>query len=218
MGSQAVDKSFLDVKLRLRSRTVGANAILDGDFALFVLAQRRVYPPGILAHVSVDDGEVFFLDGAVFPHPAEGAGGFGIFGHHNDAAGFAVQTVNQVTGQRFSRSARIFPGRLAAFTQARSFQVKPDTANETGPLAIFCGMADQPGRFVDDQQVSVLVDDVKKSVQCGKSGCHAGTPIARINGRSFTDCARVAGLKSFDSAEKLRNQRARPLEAVRADP
>ena len=62
----------------------------------FVFAQRRVNQTMLLAHMAVDDGEIFFFNGAAFQNFSEFAGDFGIFCDHNDAAGFAVETVHQM--------------------------------------------------------------------------------------------------------------------------
>ena len=46
--------------------------------------------------MAVDDGEIFLLDGAVLQDFSQLAGGGGIFGDDDDAAGFAVEPVHQV--------------------------------------------------------------------------------------------------------------------------
>ena len=92
----AFRKSSLDPIFGLGGRAVGADAVLDGDAAAFVLAERRVNQPVVVADVAVDDGEVFLLDGAGFPDFAQLAGGFGIFGDDDNAAGFAVEAVDQM--------------------------------------------------------------------------------------------------------------------------
>lgn len=50
----------------------------------------------IFAQVAVDNGEIFFFNGAAFENFSEFAGGPGIFCNQNDAAGFAVEAVDQV--------------------------------------------------------------------------------------------------------------------------
>ncbi len=87
-------KPAFDPEFGLGGRAVGADAVFDGDDAALVFAERRVNQAVVVADVAVDDGEVFFLDGAGFPDFAEFAGGFGIFGDDNDAAGFAVEAVD----------------------------------------------------------------------------------------------------------------------------
>ena len=88
-------ESPLDPIFGLGERAVGADAVLDGDAAALVPAERRVNQPVVIAHAAVNDGEVFLLDGAGFPDFAQFAGGFGIFGDEDDAAGFAVEAVDE---------------------------------------------------------------------------------------------------------------------------
>ena len=70
---------LFDPKFRLRRRAVGADAIFDGDAAVLVLAERRVNQAVILAHMAVDDGEIFFFNGAAFQNFSKFAGNGGIF-------------------------------------------------------------------------------------------------------------------------------------------
>jgi len=88
-------EAALDPEFGLGGRAVGADAILDGDAAALVPAERRVNQAVAVAHVAVNDGKVFLLDGAGFPDFAQLAGGFGIFGDEDDAAGFAVEAVDE---------------------------------------------------------------------------------------------------------------------------
>jgi hypothetical protein len=80
----------------LGGRAVGADAVFDGDDAALVFAERRVNQAVVVAHVAVDDGEVFFLDGTGFPDFSQLAGDFGIFGDDDDAAGFAVEAIDEM--------------------------------------------------------------------------------------------------------------------------
>ena len=73
---------------------IRADEIFDGDLALLVFAERRVNQAVVVADVAVDDGEVFFLDGAGFPDFSQLAGDLGIFGDDDDAAGFAVEAID----------------------------------------------------------------------------------------------------------------------------
>src|SRR5271156_4125237 len=59
-------KSALNEKFGLRRRAIGADAILDGDDAALIFAERRINQTMIFADVAVDDGKIFFLDGAAF--------------------------------------------------------------------------------------------------------------------------------------------------------
>ena len=77
-------------------RAVGTHAVFDGDLAVLIPAERRINQAVVVADVAVNDGEVFLLDGAGFPDFAEFAGGFGIFGDDDDAAGFAVEAVDEM--------------------------------------------------------------------------------------------------------------------------
>ncbi len=80
----------------MRRRAVGPDAILDEDAAGFVPAERRVNDPLLRRNVAVDDGEIFLLDGAAFENFPQLAGDLGIFGDDDDAAGLAVEPVDQM--------------------------------------------------------------------------------------------------------------------------
>lgn len=80
-GWRGVKEPALDEKFRSRLHSVGTHAILDGDNAALVLAQRRVNQAVIFTDMAVDDGEVFFLDAAAFEDFSEFAGDFGVFGN-----------------------------------------------------------------------------------------------------------------------------------------
>jgi len=89
-------KTAFDKIIRLRERAVGADAIFDGDMALFVPAKRGVYGPLLRRHVAVDYGEVFLRDRAACHDFPEFTGGLWIFRDQNHAAGLAVETVDQM--------------------------------------------------------------------------------------------------------------------------
>lgn len=44
-------------------------------------------------------------------------------------------------------------------------QMQTRAPDEAGHLAVFRGMADEPGGLVDDEQVAVLKNDFKKFIQ-----------------------------------------------------
>lgn len=75
---------------------VGADTILDGHKAPFIPAEGRVDDAAVIAQVAVNDGEIFLLHSAGFKQLAEFAGDFGFLGEDDDAAGFAVEAMNQV--------------------------------------------------------------------------------------------------------------------------
>ena len=108
-------KTPLDEKFRLRQRAVGPDAILDGDDAAFVLAERRVNRPLPCRDMAVDDGEIFFLNGAAFKDLPEFAGGFGIFCDQNHAAGFAVEAVDQGRSKAEGRRRKAGNRRIVTF-------------------------------------------------------------------------------------------------------
>jgi hypothetical protein len=166
----------------LGGRAVGTDAVLDGNDAALVLAERRVNQSVVVADVAVDDGEVFLLDGAGFPDFAEFAGGFGIFGDDDDAAGFAVEAVDEMggNGNHLARNKWRFPfnphptfGHHFSLPRAREFasgregdiQIKAGATDQAGHFAGLGRVTNESGRFVDDQQVRVFVDDVEQVFQ-----------------------------------------------------
>ena len=135
-------ETALHLELRLCRRAVGPDAIFDRDFARFVPAERFVNQSIGHADMSLDDGEIFFLHGASFPDFSQRLRRRVGFGHQYNAAGFAVEAVDQVR-PRVRR------------------QMQPDPADQTGIGVAFRGMAHQVRRFVDDQQFGVFVDNLK---------------------------------------------------------
>jgi hypothetical protein len=133
----------LDPKFSLRRRTVGAHAILHGDEAVFVPAERRGNDPPFRRDVAVDDGKIFLFNGAVFQNFPESARDPGIFGDEDHAAGFAVEAVDEMRWRG-------------------TFQMQPRAADQTGSFAVFGRMADESRRFVDDQQFTVFKNDVEQ--------------------------------------------------------
>lgn len=141
-----IPHSPLHPKLRLRRRSVQAHAILNGYRAAFIFPQRRVNQSMLFPHLTVDDGEVFFLNCPGFPDAPQFACRRRVFGDHRHAAGFAIQPVYEVW-------------------LAVSPEMEPHPTDQAGKFVAFGRMTDEVGRFIDDQQVRVLVDDVEKLVQ-----------------------------------------------------
>ncbi len=172
---------MFDPEFSLCSGTVSAHAVFDGDNAVFVLAQRRVNEAVILAHVAVDDGEVFFFNRAAFQNFSEFARDDGIFRHDDHAAGFAVETVDEVG--RDSRRAVI----AKSGSRGRSpHQMQPHPADEAGQLAVLGRMTDEAGGFVDDQQLVVFVDDVEqffhfRNLSSGQAGVSFAPVKEKLN-------------------------------------
>lgn len=142
------EESFFDKKFGLGGGAVGADAIFYSHDAAFVLSQRRVDDAMIFTDVSVDDGEVFFLDEAVFQGFSKFAGGLRIFRDQDHAAGFAVEAVDHI-------GFRVRGLRAGG-------QIQTGAADEAGHLAVLGGMTDQAGGFVDHEQVCVFKNDLKK--------------------------------------------------------
>ena len=96
--------------------------------------------------MAVDEGKVFLFNRAPLHNFPQLAGDGGGFCHQNHPAGFAVEAVDQV-------------GRNLGGAAPR--QMEAHAADQAGHLPVLGGMADQPGRLVDDQQRVVFVEDVE---------------------------------------------------------
>ena len=81
---------------RLGWSAARAHAIFHGHAALFVFAQRGVNKTVLVAHMAVDNGEVFFLHGAAFDDFSKFASDGGIFCDHDHSAGFPVKPVHEM--------------------------------------------------------------------------------------------------------------------------
>ena len=132
----------------MRRRSIGAHTILDRHHAAFVLAERRINQAFCLTHVPLDDGEVFLFHCACFPKFSQLTRDRRVLGRHRHTARFTIQSVHQM--------------RLGIRAE-----MQPDAADQAGIFVAFGRMTDKVRRFVDDQQVNVLVDDVEKLVQVG---------------------------------------------------
>lgn len=164
-------KPPLDEKFRLRWRAVGANAIFNRNDAVFVFAERRVNQSVFFAHMAVDDGEIFFFDGAAFEDFSEFAGGPGIFCNQNDAAGLTVEAVDQMWRSSECEFAPVFfqIQRMSRLTPAVTIiEMQPRAPDQAGHLAVLGRMTDESGGLVDDQQVVVFKNDFKKFFQARK--------------------------------------------------
>lgn len=81
----------------------GGDAVLDGDAAGGVGSERGFDGAGIVAGVSINDGEVLFEDLASFPEVGEFGGGLAEFGDEDQAAGLTVQAVDRSDAGRNCR-------------------------------------------------------------------------------------------------------------------
>lgn len=125
---------------------VSTHTVPDRDAAAFILAQGRIDRAAIRVGMTMHDGEILFADPALCPDLAKFARGGVGFGHQCQAAGLAVQTVDEVW-------------------TCISAQMQSHTADEAGEFAILARVADQISRLVDHQQFVIFVDDWKKGAQ-----------------------------------------------------
>lgn len=149
-------------ELGLRGQAIGAHAILHCHAAGFVFAQGRVDQAFILAHMAMNNGEVFLIDGAIFPEPTDFAGSVIGFGHKRDAAGFAIKAVDKMNCKVGLRG-------------LSSRQIEAHAADEARILVGFRGMTHEARGFVDDEQVVILVDDWEKFFE--RDGRHSSGQI-----------------------------------------
>jgi hypothetical protein len=154
-------KFLFNPKFRLRKRAIEAHAVLDGDAACFILAKWRVNDPLLRRHMAVDNGDVFFFNGAAFQNFSQFAGDFGIFGDNDHAAGFTVEAVDEVW-LNVSRLSHLTPALSPADGGEGGVQINPRAANEAGHFAILGRMTDEAGGFVNDQQIVIFKNDVEQ--------------------------------------------------------
>ena len=114
------------------------DAVFDGDGAGGVALDGFINEDGF-GHCAVDEGEIGFLDLAVFEGGLAVAGGGGVLGDEEDSAGFAVEAADEV---EFCLFFPFFGG-----------------ADEAGPRAVFGGVADDVSGFVEGDEVGVFLDD-----------------------------------------------------------
>ena len=151
---------FFHEKFRLRGGPIRANAVFDGHNAGLVFAKGRINGSQIRHHMTMDNGQIFLLDGAGLPDFAQFTGGFGIFSNEDEAGGLAIEPVNQIR-----RGGRMRNGGWRGVKQTLTLQIDTGTADEAGILIALRRMTDEIGRFVDDEQVGVFVDDGEQFFQ-----------------------------------------------------
>lgn len=130
---------LLDAELCLCRCAIRAHAILDGNGTAVVPAYWDIDQTVFIAHMAVDNGQITLGNGAGFPEFAQLSCHLGALGHHDDAAGFAIQPVDQ--------------SGLHALAKIES-----RTADQTGHFAALCRMTNQSRRFVDHQQLGIFKD------------------------------------------------------------
>jgi hypothetical protein len=130
---------------------IGPNAIFNGHRAFFITTQGGVNGVESWIDMAVNNGEVAFQDFAAFPNAAEFEGSHGVFGDQNDAAGFAIEAVDE-----FGAGVRA--------------EVEAHTADQAGIDVAFGRMTNEAGWFVDDQQVGTFVNGLKQLRHQDESG------------------------------------------------
>jgi hypothetical protein len=89
-------KSSLHPEFGLRERSIISDAVFHGNAAGCVFAQRGVNESMFVAHMTVDDGEVFLLDGATLQDFAQFARHEGTFCNDDHTTGFAIKTIYEM--------------------------------------------------------------------------------------------------------------------------
>jgi hypothetical protein len=113
-------------------------AIFNGYYAAVILSESCFDKAVVLRRNAVNNGEVGFGDFSILPKAPQFAGGLTGLGHDHDSAGFTVQPIDVM---------------LLAFRS----EVEAYPADQAGILIAFRRVAYQAGRFVDDQQIGILM-------------------------------------------------------------
>jgi hypothetical protein len=116
---------------------------------LRVDAERRGDFVGGQVGRAVDDGEVFFFDGAVLELPCDLPLRDVVFGDDHNAGGVAVEAMDDA-GSEFAQAGRQLAGIMSQGIDQRSVSVAAGW------------MDDEVGGLVDDNQIVVLINDVER--------------------------------------------------------
>lgn len=177
-----------------RRGAVAPDTIFDGDRALQVLAQGLV--DGAICGIGypVDDGQIAFSEFALLQEKPQRPGGCAVFGGQDNPAGFTVQTVDEVN---LGGGALFFQGVIAKsvgspgalpwiLPQRAGALIDTEPGHEAAQAVGFGGMANQSGRFIDQQELRILIDDIEEMILFGcfhragsLSGC--GVFVSRKN-------------------------------------
>lgn len=114
-----------------------------GGFEIAASAQGGVDGPGVLGRPTGDEGEVLLADFAAHHRFGNGAGGRGIFGDEDQAAGFAVEAVDNGEG-----------GAVGEVVSEEGAEAVP----QGGGAARFGGVNLEGRGFVDHDPIRALVD------------------------------------------------------------
>ena len=132
--------------LRRCRQAVGSDTIFDGDAAVRVGAERRLDEARAI-EFTVNDREVLLVDRTSFPEFAQAHPSLELFGDDNDAACFAIETIDEMS--------------------LRVSQVEANAADQAGVNVSFGRVTDKSGGFVDDEEIFVFGDDIKKMFHRG---------------------------------------------------
>ena len=143
IGVLQTPESALHPEFGLRRRAVGSDAILARHAAVLVAAEGPIDQALVNANMAMHDGQILLVHVAGFPESAQFAGGLVLFRDQHHAAGFAVEPVDQMRSDRVT-------------------EMEANTTDQTGIHVTLGWMTNQPCRFVDHQQFSILMDDFKQ--------------------------------------------------------
>jgi hypothetical protein len=121
---------------------IGSNTVLDGHRTGHLAPQRGIDGPVTQRHSATNQGDVLLGDQTRRPQRAQLRPSFVRFGEDHDPARLPVEAVDHVGFKT---------------------QVNANPTHQTGILVSLGRMADQACRFAQDQQVCILVQDLKQS-------------------------------------------------------
>lgn len=144
-----------------RGSAVAADTVFNGDRALQVLAQRLMDGAICRAGDAIDDGQVAFSEFALLQEKTQRPRCRAVFGGQDNPAGFPVQTVDEVN---LYGGSLFFYGPVAGapgppdalpgiLLQWAGTQVDTEPGHEAAQAIGFGGMANQAGRFIDQQEL-----------------------------------------------------------------
>src|SRR4030095_16023349 len=115
---------------------------------------------GGLAHASVDKGQICFLDRTILKRPAQPRMSPIVFSHNEKAGGPFVDPVDD-------------PGPGFAARAGQAMELEHQAVNESALARSRARMDNQAGRFLDDSQIVIFVDNFEGDIlglQTGPAG------------------------------------------------
>src|SRR5262245_12676065 len=117
--------------------------MFDSDRAALVSTQRGMDDCPRVLNASMDDRQVLFRNRTDLPNLSHFQSSGGMFCNEHQSGGFAIQAVDQVGPDRAT-------------------QIKAHASDEACESVSFGGMTNQVRRFVEDQQIVILVNNVQQ--------------------------------------------------------